>query len=496
MGELKETTLRLWASSRRRFLRLRPRKGIRRRWLFNSLGLVFLIMLVAVVGYSMAASNYYISTVLSTLGSRATTTANFFSGYYNTSYTEYFQMATRFAEDFSQKDKLVMELQFVNLYGRVEVSTVGPAVGSAPGTPDVQETFQTGEVSHFIGVDPQSGERVLSVSAPLMFNIDQVVGVMRYLTSMRKVDAQILISSGSAMLLGIVFIIFVAASNMFFIRSILLPIQEINDIAKKIAAGSYGAQIDKKYDDEIGELTDTLNNMSSEISLAERIKNDFISSVSHELRTPLTAIAGWGETLVSSNMGDMAEIKKGLRIILKEADRLTKMVEDLLDFTRMEGGRLVLHIEPLDVRTEFEEVIYLYLDALANDGILLTYEEKGDIPEIEGDRARLRQVFINILENAAIHGAGGYRIDTAIIAESDMVTIQVRDFGAGIDPDELPHIKMKFYKGSAKSRGSGIGLAVSEEIVRLHDGALDIESTPGEGTTVRIRLPLKIGAIN
>ena len=491
MGKLKKERKR--ADPQRPHGLIRLNKGIRSRWLFNSMGLVFLIALVGVVAYSIAASNFYTSSVLESVSSRARATANFFSRYYNTTRDDFNRKASRIAEEFADKDKI--ELQFVNQRGVVEVSTMGMTQGMVPGTPDVQTAFKAGELSYFLGVDPMSGERVLSVSAPLWYNNYQVIGVMRYVTSMQKVDGQVLISIGTALLLGLVLITFVAGSNLYFIRSILVPMREVNEIAKKIAAGSYGVRIEKKYDDEIGELIDTINDMSAEISLAERIKNDFISSVSHELRTPLTAIAGWGETLMAAQMNDMGDVKKGLRIMLKETNRLTKLVEELLDFTRMEGGRLVLQVERMDVRAEFEEVVYLYMDVLAKDGVLLTYEESGELPEIEGDRARLRQVFVNILDNAAKHGRDGRRIETAIIAGDGWVTVRVHDYGAGIPTEELPHVKLKFYKGSSKARGSGIGLAISDEIVHLHAGELNIESVVGEGTTVTVRLPVKIGGV-
>ncbi len=467
-------------------------RGLRGRWMVNSLALIFLLVIVAVTAYSIAAASYYTSNLRAAVESRARATAGFFSRYINTGYNEYFRTAYRFAEEYADRDKL--ELQFVNMHGRVEVSTMGLTVGMEPGTPDVQRAFQEGQVDSFIGIDPLSNERVLSVSAPLMFSNNQVVGVMRYVSSMRLADRQVIMSAGVAMLFGLAVIAFVAVSNLFFIRTILTPIQEINEIAKKIAGGSYGAIIDKKYNDEIGELTDTINNMSAEISMAERIKNDFISSVSHELRTPLTSISGWGETLLQSNLKDQEEVKKGVRIMLKEAHRLTKMVEELLEFTRMEGGRMVLQMEPTDVRAEFEEVVFLYMDALAREGITLTYEESEEIPSIMADRGRLRQVFINIIDNAAKHGADGKLLETSIGVESGHVVVRVRDHGPGIPHDELPHVKMKFYKGSSKARGSGIGLAISDEIVRLHDGELTVESTLGEGTTVSVRIPVQMGS--
>jgi signal transduction histidine kinase len=212
--------------------------------------------------------------------------------------------------------------------------------------------------------------------------------------------------------------------------------------------------------------------------------------VSHELRTPLTAISGWGETLFSSDMDDPAEIRKGLRIMLKETSRLSKMVEELLDFTRIEGGRLTLRVEPCDLAAELEEIVYLHMDALRQEGIMLTYLQPDETPEVMGDRERLKQVFVNILDNAVKHGAAGKRIDTELFFDGNWAFITVRDYGQGIPENELPHVKYKFYKGSTSERGSGIGLSVSDEIVRLHGGELLIESTEGDGTTVTVRLPL------
>lgn len=171
------------------------------------------------------------------------------------------------------------------------------------------------------------------------------------------------------------------------------------------------------------------------------------------------------------------------------------MVEELLEFTRMEGGRLTLQMEEADILSEFEEAVFMYMETLKKDGIELTYSADDSIPLIVCDRARLRQVFLNILDNAAKHGAAGKRIDASISAGDGYVDIVVRDYGAGIPPEELPRVKMKFYKGSSKARGSGIGLAVSDEIVRLHGGTLEIESTIGEGTAVTIRLPVNSAGI-
>ena len=254
-------------------------------------------------------------------------------------------------------------------------------------------------------------------------------------------------------------------------------------------AGSYGVQIPGQYDDEIGELVSTINDMSVKIGQAEKTQTEFISSVSHELRTPLTAISGWGETLLTSENLD-AETRRGVVIIAREAKRLTGMVEELLEFTRMQDGRFTLHVETADILAEFEDTVFMYGNRLKQEGICLHYDGcDEEIPEIPCDVARMRQVFLNILDNAAKHGGEGKRIDASIAHEGSFVVIRMRDYGPGIPEEELPHVKLKFYKGSSKARGSGIGLAVCEEIVTMHGGTLTLENAEGGGTLVTISIP-------
>jgi Signal transduction histidine kinase len=309
----------------------------------------------------------------------------------------------------------------------------------------------------------------------------------------RQVAVNVLISSG----LGLAIALLTFLINLIFIRSILTPVQEVTVMTRHIADGGYGGQIENKYSDEIGEMVNSINGMSMQISRSEKMKAEFISSVSHELRTPLTAITGWGETLMyDESISD--DSRKGLEIILKEAKRLTNMVEELLDFTRIEDGRFTVSLEKMDVEAELEEAILAYGELLRQDGIALEYIQPSEqIPIIPGDPERLKQVFLNILDNAAKHGGSGKRIVVSIGAAKnyndsgrDYVRVRVRDFGPGIPTDELPHVKYKFYKGSSKARGSGIGLAVCDEIVRLHGGILIIDNAADAGAVVTVLLPV------
>lgn len=450
--------------------------------------LVIALVVSFVVIFSVSFSIYCYSNLRVALREKAKTTTDFFANYISQSYNEYYQSCIRFAQTFEEKNTL--ELQFISTSGKIVASSYGQWAGEAPKTADVAEAIATREMADFQGRNPSTGERIMAVSSPMLYVNGEVIGVLRYVTSLKNVDRQIAMAVGLAVLVGVLFIAFVLYSSRFFIRSILAPVSEITATAKRIAAGSYGAKIQKHLDDEIGELAETINDMSAKIAQSEKMQAEFISSVSHELRTPLTAITGWGETILSGDHIDPVETRRGMVIILREARRLTSMVEELLEFTRMQDGRFTLNMEDADLRAEFEDTVFMYGSRLQQEGIELEYEESDeDIPEIPCDVSRMRQVFLNILDNAAKHGGEGKKITASIHHESGQVVVRIRDFGPGIPEDELPHVKMKFYKGSSKARGNGIGLAVCEEIVTMHGGSLTLENAPGGGTLVTISLP-------
>jgi signal transduction histidine kinase len=282
----------------------------------------------------------------------------------------------------------------------------------------------------------------------------------------------------------------IIVSNLLFINNVVEPVAVVTESAKRISAGSYGFQIENKYSDELGELVDNINDMSMKIGQNEKMKSEFISSVSHELRTPLTAINGWGETILEDPTGDSAQIRRGVRIILNESRRLSTMVEELLDFSKMEDGRFTLRIEQVDLQAELEDAIFTYRELFRQEGIELEYEPLEDLmPEISGDAERLKQVFCNVLDNASKHGGAGKRIVVSISREDREQVVRVRDYGPGVPEAELPFVKQKFYKGSSKARGSGIGLAVCDEILQLHGGTFEIGNAEGGGAVVTIRLP-------
>ena len=468
-------------------------KGIRKRWIVNSLSSALLIVLLAVATFSVSMVSYYYKSMSNKLQEKASSAVSFFSSY-KTEEAFYQNAYTYINYQFQEKDRL--DFQLVDTDGTVRFSSFFESSGYTPGTPDIDFALGSDEAEGpgmkvWTGSDPNTGEHIMAVSCPLLVD-GEVACVIRLVTSLNRVDRQIMFIIGAALLVGLVIVAIIYVSNLYFLRSIVDPVTEVTATAERIAAGSYGVQMEKKFDDEIGDLIDAINNMSQKIKQAEQLKNEFISSVSHELRTPLTAINGWAETIMNGEVRNAADVKKGMGIIVSEARRLTNMVEELLEFSRIQDGRFTLSIEPVDLKAELEDAVYTYREFFRKEGIELTYSDcEEEFPLMNADPERLRQVFCNLLDNAAKHGGSGKRIDTAIApGEENTVVITIRDYGPGIPEEELPHVKTKFYKGSSKARGSGIGLAVCEEIVTRHQGTLDIGNAPGGGCLVTIQFPI------
>ena len=473
-------------NARRKALRLR---GLRQRWIFNTVLPVLVLLILVVVLFSVGISNYYFNSMRDGLEKQAQAQAGAFNDYFmDNGFDSYYQKAVQAASDYADKDRIELQFLYSNS-GRIMVSTSGLTAGTAPGTEDITQAISQNKMWSFQGKDPETGEIIMAVSHPLISN-GKVRGVLRLVTSLRLVNRQVLMAVIAIALIAALCMALVIISNLLFINNVVEPVAVVTEAAKRISAGSYGFQLENKYTDELGELVDNINDMSLKISQNEKMKSEFISSVSHELRTPLTAINGWGETILEDPTGDPVQMRRGIRIILNESRRLSTMVEELLEFSKMEDGRFTLRIEQVDLQAEFEDAIFTYRELFRREGIELHYQAGDEeLAPIPGDPERLKQVFCNVLDNAAKHGGAGRRIDASIGPEGGEQVIRIRDYGPGVPEEELPYVKQKFYKGSSKARGSGIGLAVCDEIIKLHGGTFEIGNAEGGGAVVTIRLP-------
>ena len=190
--------------------------------------------------------------------------------------------------------------------------------------------------------------------------------------------------------------------------------------------------------------------------------------------------------------GDADTVAKGMRVIGSESERLSEMVEELLDFSRMQNGRFSLNKTTMDILAELGDAVLIYTEKAKREGIEVLYEEPDMLPFVYGDKNRIRQVFINVIDNAIKYSdKGGVVSVQAIMSDSEHIEVDVSDTGCGISEQDLPKVKTKFYKANHTRRGSGIGLAVADEIIAMHGGRLEIFSRQGKGTTVTITLPVQ-----
>ncbi len=341
--------------------------------------------------------------------------------------------------------------------------------------------------------DENTGERLMILNAPLRNSGGSVCGSVKYIVSLENVfNLQIIYSVVS--LAAVIFVAFlVFLSGQYFIQSIVKPVNTIIDSAQKIAKGDFSIRTQKKYDDEIGKLSDAINNMAQELSKIDMLKNEFISSVSHELRTPLTAIRGWNETISTCDPetdGDV--IKKGLSVIDAETDRLGRMIEELLDYSKIQSGRFTISKSRINLFTLLLDTLDIYSQKASSAGIQIKYDTPAFEPICQGDPNRIKQVFINVLDNAVKHSPKNSSVEIYILKGAASYSVIFKDHGSGIKKEELPFIKDRFYKGSSTKPGSGLGLSICDEIINLHGGTLDIDSAESEGTTVAITLPVTI----
>ncbi len=462
------------------------KKSITYRWFVYGFSMIAAVLVLIGVVSVLLLRAFYQQQVADVLEDRATLYRR--SAVLSvTSAAEWERTALTYVENFA--DKELMELQVLSANGSVLASSTGfVAVGKDAGVDFIAAQAAGGSIVR--SGHNGTGEHIMALTVLEKDDKGAQIGALRYVVSMRLVDKQLLLATFSIGVVVLCILFFTALVGLYFIRSIVQPVKEIGRAARRIAKGDYAYRVEKRSHDELGELCDTINYMAGEIEQSETLKNEFISAVSHELRTPLTAIRGWTETLCTAGDADAQLREKGLDIIMKETDRLSDMVEELLDFSRMQSGKLSLRFEMVDLSSVLEDTLLLFRERAEKKGVSLRCVGRGGLPLISGDADRLRQVFINILDNAVKYtdAGGSIRVDYATLPKA--VQVVVGDTGSGISSEDLSLVKRKFYKGDTTRPGSGIGLAVADEIVKGHGGSLELDSKQGQGTSVILTFPL------
>ena len=461
------------------------RSSIAGRWMFNTLSVVGVLLIIANVCIYYFTRQYYYGSAETYLVSEANATATVLTRLYEDMAVNYSTEVRELIEGFDKKDK--MERMSINKNGEVTLGSSGFSPDESYNMPDYEAALKSEDgVGVFHGYE--TGENIIAVTV-MIAQPSSSYSALRYVSSMKLIDNQLSGIMLTALLISAGVILVVVFSGMYFVKSICVPLMQISVTAKKLAKGDFSERIAIRNNDEIGELSRVFNDMADELENSEAIKNDFISSVSHELRTPLTAIKGWSETLEAGY--DEETYRKGMKVITHETGRLEGMVEELLDFSRIQNGRFTLQMANTDIIAELDDALLIYTDKARKEKKTIHYSEPESLCVVYGDKNRLRQVFINVIDNAMKYTDPGGSVDISVEKNDDTLSIIVADTGIGISAADLPKVKAKFYKANSTRRGSGIGLAVADEIISMHGGTLDIDSVLGKGTTVTITLPLK-----
>ena len=469
-------------------------EGITKRWLINIIGLIFLFLVIVFIVASVSIKSYYYNSVESILNSGASANAaNYFSTNLDSG-TSLESSAARFIDSYAYKDKTTVWI--IDNEGNVIASSNGFTEENSE-IPDFSDAMLDDKgISRYVGKAYEGGDKVMAVTRVIQNSDGTNVGAVRVMTSVEEIDNQIATIIVFIFLVLLLIFMIIMFSNIFFIFSIIIPLREITENTKAISGGNLDVRIEKKNDDEIGRLADAINSMAADIATADKMKNDFISTISHELRTPLTSIKGWAETLLYGLDRERDEVtNKGLQVIVNESGRLEGFVEELLDFSRLQSGRMTLRLTKTDIFAELDETVFTFRERAMREGIEVRYSIPDFPAPANADPNRLKQVFMNILDNALKYS----KINTKIFVKAEFsqldgnnaVKISIADQGCGISKEDLPHVMEKFYKANVSVRGSGIGLAVTNEIINLHNGRLEIDSEINVGTLVTIYLPVE-----
>lgn len=460
--------------------------SIKRRLVGNFMLVILITVLILEVFLANAVKQYMYKSIEEILSNQIMLSTDIYSRYFS---------STRL-EDIVIDDIDVFwhqtpaQVQILNLEGKVLMDSIGVSHSTnSIVSNDVLKAIE-GEKGIWIGNVEYDTAPVMAISYPLIVE-EQTIGILRFISSLRDTHKIINKVVKVLVMVGVVVVLISGIVSLFLANTIIKPIKEVITVAEKMADGQLKIRSEKRFDDELGKLSDTLNYMAEELIKKEQLKTDFISSISHELRTPLTSIKGWAITLKSEDLYDNQLLLDGLDIIEKESDRLTNIVEELLDFSRFVSGRITLDKEEIVLVDSIEQIGKQLQPKAKDKGIEFKYSYDFDLPNIVADENRIKQVLINLLDNAFKFTPNGGKVSLFASRNQDNLVIEIEDNGCGIEEEDLPYITERFYKGKNSKSHSGLGLSICDEIVKLHGGYMEIESKVNKGTKIIVYLPIK-----
>lgn len=457
--------------------------------IFSIMKIIMIFVTVVVIGFEIfsyrSITNYYESALVGAMLNQAK--------YNQVLYTNYLSRYDLSEIVIGDKNSFyrdnISQVQILDNSSNVLFDSQGSSnIGKKIKTQDVNNANK-GEYSYQKIKNKKTGEEVIALSYPLSDNQKQI-GILRLISSTSKVNENVNNQMIVFVFFGLIIYLFALIVSYYAAKKWTVPIKKLTKVGERLAQGDFKVKANESGKNEISELGQTLNYMSENIVKREDMKNDFISSVSHELRTPLTSIKGWAITLQSKEIQKNEEmLSQGLIIIENEGERLSLMVEDLLNFSRLSSSSFQYEKENLNIVEIVREVYHQLYPRSLNEKINFEFKTAYDNIIVDCDKNRIKEVFINIIDNAMKFTDKDGHVDLMITKDDDNVVIEIKDDGEGIKEDEIPFVSSKFFKGSSSKSQTGLGLSICEEIVKAHDGKLIIKSKYTEGTSVTVVLP-------
>lgn len=461
-------------------------KSIRSRLLKNFLIVIVSTVLVFDILTILCLKGYYYKNTQNTLINQLESAINFYQKYFsnNKLMENIYDNVDIF---WNTKEE---QIEILDSDGNLLMDSYGIRDNQLLTTPDIAKA-KSGSVGIWSGHIDWYNEKVMIISKSINSKIDEdeMIGIVRIIFPLNEVNK--ILDSFSVLILfvSVVVILLGGIMSLIIARDIVKPIKKITKVAKEMADGNLDIRSNITDNIEISQLSKTLNYMGSELEKREKLKNEFISSVSHELRTPLTSIKGWAITL-KYDYSDIDTLELGLDIIEKESDRLTDMVEELLDFSKLINGVITLNKSNCDIKEFMQFIENNWKPRAIKERKKFTVLIQENIGYGHFDENRLKQVLNNVIDNAFKFTDKNGVIIIKASRVNNIFQLMIEDNGIGITEEDLPRVKDKFYKGKNSKSKNGIGLSIADEIITLHGGKFKVHSKEKEGTIIQIEIPL------
>jgi signal transduction histidine kinase len=360
--------------------------------------------------------------------------------------------------------------------------------------PGMLEALQLGRMTYEVWKNPKYGNQdTIYVNAPVEDG-GRTIGVVRVAYTLGQIQENIKGVRFALLAGGAVYTALIVLLTILLAGTIVRPVEDLRKSAERLAAGDLDHRVSPMGTEEIVQLANTLNQMTDRLQQLEGMRRQYVSNVSHELRTPLASIRGMAETLQQHGDEDPSLRDRYLPRIVAQTDRLARLASQLLDLAQIESGNLVGSFAPLSLPSVVDEAVHTCRDRADERGVRIEDRFPENLPAVAGDRDRLVQVFVNLIDNAVRHTPEGGRVTLTAACDDRWCAASVEDTGSGIPGEHLARLSERFYRveeaRSLRTGGTGLGLSIVQQIVEAHGGRISVESVVGQGTRFTFTLPL------